>query len=238
MMSARAGELVFTRGRRRARTSHVHPIATLQIVCASTITQLVGRERFELAPGVAIFKPAGTRYSERAEATVEDLVVEIPERLALAHVVADRTARAWALNLAREVQTRRPGWARIAEGLTLEGLGHLERLHWLARRRPKWLDDAVKLARHSHPLAAIASRLGKHPSHIAREFRLHEGVSVGEYARRRRLELAADRLRTTEQSLAEVAVAFGFCDQSHFTNAFHRLYDVTPAAYRRAARSA
>jgi AraC-like DNA-binding protein len=32
-----------------------------------------------------------------------------------------------------------------------------------------------------------------------------------------------------------VALAAGFCDQSHFTNAFRRLFGVTPAEYRRAS---
>jgi AraC-like DNA-binding protein len=205
-------------------------VATLEIVLAGARTVDTQQGQYELKTGVAMFKPAETHSSSVGES--DSLVVEIPASLALAGEVADHTARAWALNLSRELVTRRPGWERIVAGSTIEGLGHLERLAWESRSRPRWLDQAVDLAKSGRTLAEIASRLAKHPSHVAREFRRHEGVSVGEYARRCRLELASIRLRTTTESIAELAVSAGFCDQSHFTNAFHRLFGVTPAKYR------
>ena len=44
---------------------------------------------------------------------------------------------------------------------------------------------------------------------------------------------AARLIRTTSSSLAEVALASGFVDQSHMTRAFRRGLGITPAAYRR-----
>ncbi|TML09662.1 MAG: helix-turn-helix transcriptional regulator [Actinobacteria bacterium] len=38
--------------------------------------------------------------------------------------------------------------------------------------------------------------------------------------------------RPTYLPLAVLAVEAGFCDQSHFTRAFRRLYGVTPARFR------
>jgi AraC family transcriptional regulator len=228
--------LVFTRTRQSGSTPdliHAPRDATLKIVTSGSVTEVVAGRRYELAAGVAIFTPAGLAHRDRYSEDAECLVVEIPEQLALSAVVADRTARAWALNLSRALLTREPGWPRIAGELALDGLHHLERMHGLSSFRPSWLDDAVALAREDYRLCTIAARLGRHRSHVAREFLRHEGVSAGEYARRCRLELASTRLRTTRESIVSVALAAGFCDQSHFTNAFHRVFRITPAQFRR-----
>lgn len=150
--------------------------------------------------------------------------------------IADHTARAWSLTLLRELDRREPEWELMAEGLVLQGLAWLARLARVARERPEWLDDVLDLARRQQPLGAIAAIVGRHASHIAREFRRHEGVSVGEFSRRCRLELAAATLKSGSGSIADVAFAAGFCDQSHFTNAFRRVFGVTPAAWRQSAR--
>jgi AraC family transcriptional regulator len=183
-----------------------------------------------LRNGRAVFRPAGVLP------TAEGLLLAIPPDLALGVFVADHTARAWSLNLLRELESREPGWQRIVDGLLLQGLGHLERVH-AAGPRPAWLDDVVALARRCCSLGDIAAAIGRHPSHIAREFRKHEGVTVGEYARRCRLELAARSLTTDDEPISAVALAAGFCDQSHFTNLFRRLFGVTPAQFRRVTRA-
>lgn len=52
------------------------------------------------------------------------------------------------------------------------------------------------------------------------------------YLRRLRVRLAARALVTTRQTLAEIADACGFADQSHFTREFRRQFDRTPRDYR------
>jgi AraC-like DNA-binding protein len=42
-------------------------------------------------------------------------------------------------------------------------------------------------------------------------------------------------LQTTELSLADIALACGFAEQSHFTRVFTRLVGMPPGAWRRAA---
>jgi AraC family transcriptional regulator len=160
------------------------------------------------------------------------IAIAVPRALFRATSVSEPTARAWAINLLEELRRRDPGWQLVAEGLILQGIGRLERIDRLRDQRPAWVDRVLALARRQQPLHRIAEAVGKHPSHIAREFRRHEGVSVGEYARRCRLELAARRLRADDAPIADIAFAHGFCDQSHFTNAFRRVFGVTPAAYR------
>ena len=50
-----------------------------------------------------------------------------------------------------------------------------------------------------------------------------------------RLSWAAGRLRGSDDAIAQIAVAAGFFDQSHFTRAFKGQFGVTPLAYRKAA---
>lgn len=79
----------------------------------------------------------------------------------------------------------------------------------------------------------IAADIGVHPVHVARVFRHVWGCSPGELLRWRRVEHAADLLRGTGMSGAQIATEVGFFDQSHMTRAFCVTYGVTPGAYRR-----
>jgi AraC family transcriptional regulator len=73
---------------------------------------------------------------------------------------------------------------------------------------------------------------------VAREFRRRHGMSIASYLRMRRIEWAAARLTESEDSIAQVAAASGFFDQSHFTRLFHRITGETPGRFRAAARTA
>lgn len=232
----RIGEFAFTRvapGSRRQLSDPTRGLPYMELVIRGHFSEFVQRREIQLRPGSALFRPAASGRPARYPTGAELLFIVVPPTRALARVVVERTARAWALNLLREVQVRDVGWESIVEGLAIEGLGHMARQESLSRARPAWLDDAVDLAIDQRPLAEIGVRLGLHSSHVARVFRRHEGVSAGEYARRCRLELAALSLRTTDEALASLAERAGFFDQSHFTNAFKQVFHVTPAEYRR-----
>jgi AraC family transcriptional regulator len=71
---------------------------------------------------------------------------------------------------------------------------------------------------------------------LARTFRRTFGCTVGEYLRRLRIERAAEQLVSGDLPLAEIALAAGFADQSHFSNVFRRRTGVSPSAFRREAR--
>ena len=57
-------------------------------------------------------------------------------------------------------------------------------------------------------------------------------VTPQAYLRKLRLRVASRHLVYGGQTLAEVAAACGFADQSHFTRVFRRHFGVTPRAYR------
>ena len=60
-------------------------------------------------------------------------------------------------------------------------------------------------------------------------------MPLGAYVRSLRLDWVAGRLVQSEESLASLALAAGFADQSHLTRAFKCHSGLTPQAYRRAA---
>jgi AraC family transcriptional regulator len=71
-------------------------------------------------------------------------------------------------------------------------------------------------------------------THLFRAFKISVGVTPCHYIARRRVELACTMLSTTRESLCQVAVGCGMCDQAHLSRVFRRMIGVSPAAWRRA----
>ncbi|RNC80381.1 MAG: AraC family transcriptional regulator [Phycisphaera sp.] len=104
---------------------------------------------------------------------------------------------------------------------------------WLLRVRQRLFDDPAE----GLTVRDIARDENLNPSHLARSFRQRLGVTVGEYLRIRRLQIAADTLLTTDKPIASIAIEAGFCDQSHFGREFAARYGSTPAAVRKELKS-
>jgi len=69
--------------------------------------------------------------------------------------------------------------------------------------------------------------------HFARAFRHSTGLSPHQWLIQSRIEKAHALLREGILSLAEIARACGFADQSHFTKAYARRRGISPGAWRR-----
>jgi AraC family transcriptional regulator len=131
----------------------------------------------------------------------------------------------------------------VIEGLALEIMGEVLRRSQRSSRSlpPRWLKQARELiharVNESLALSQIAQTVGVHPVYLAREFRRHYRSTIGEYIRQLRIESACREMLKPDASLAEIAVACGFHDQSHFSKAFKRVMNTTPAKYRARFRS-
>jgi AraC family transcriptional regulator len=129
------------------------------------------------------------------------------------------------------------------EGLLLELVASASRMREQngSSGRPRWLEDArdrIHVELGARPsLTGLAESVGVHPVTLARAFRRAYGCTVGEYVRKLRIERAARQLADTDLSLAEIALAEGFSDQSHFSNLFRRHTGLSPLQFRRAVRS-
>ena len=83
-----------------------------------------------------------------------------------------------------------------------------------------------------HSLIDLARAAGVHPVYLATQFKQYYGITIGEFLRRRRVEVASDRLRHSDQEMADLAVECGFSSQSHFCRVFKAVTGTTPLAYR------
>ena len=81
-------------------------------------------------------------------------------------------------------------------------------------------------------LAELAALAAISPRHFTRLFRSSLGMAPHQYVIARRVERAKRQLAETEGSLAAIAHAVGFADQSHLSTHFRRHVGVTPARYR------
>jgi AraC-like DNA-binding protein len=79
---------------------------------------------------------------------------------------------------------------------------------------------------------ALASQFGISPSYFARSFRSSVGLAPHAYVMRRRILRAQELLASTELPLADITLATGFADQSHFCLRFHEMTGVPPRTFR------
>ncbi len=129
---------------------------------------------------------------------------------------------------------KEPYWQmRVSAGLqdmlTYVAQSAQNRMHGLISQ----VIDVVS-ARYMEPLnnSDIASALGYHPNYVNAVFVRDMGMSMHQYLMRYRVEMATHLLMTTQLPISDIAEKVGFRHFSHFSNCFHRLTGLTPAAYR------
>jgi AraC-like DNA-binding protein len=81
-------------------------------------------------------------------------------------------------------------------------------------------------------LAKLASVAGLSMFHFAREFKRSAGITPHHYLVQKRVEKAQHMLAYTDLTLAEIAVAIGFTDQSHLARHFRQMFGTTPSEFR------
>jgi len=96
--------------------------------------------------------------------------------------------------------------------------------------------DVVRQIRHRSTdgatLSGLAARAGWSPFHLHRAFRAMVRETPKQYTLRLRLQQAATRLASSDDSVLDVALDAGFNSHEVFTRAFRRYFGVTPKAYR------
>lgn len=239
--------------------SHYHERACLAVVLAGGVDKAFPRMSVLLPSSTVVTMPAEERHRDLfTRGGARMLVVEpnhhdpeMSEKLQPCARVLDEIVNLrdeGAVDVARRISNELHLWDEVSplavDGLVLELLARTARAVEPGRRQggpPRWLKQAQEYlqARFTEPLEVmeVALAVGVHPVHLSRTFRRHMGVSVGDYVRQLRLEWATQELATGNRPLADVALAAGFVDQSHFTRAFKRHTGLTPGYFRACLRA-
>jgi AraC family transcriptional regulator len=248
------GSSIVTHARFPANTvidAHTHDRPIFAVMLSGGFQSVIAHRRLECAPTTLWTEPAGevhANYIGRAGARV--IVVQPNPTLSddfapfAALLETVRNARqplvaGDARRIAGEIEDPDTLTPMAIDALIFTMLATAARSLSMRRRSepPRWL-SRVRESLHDRfrdrpSLFDLSIVAGVHPSHVAREFRTHYGVSIGEYVRRLRCEWAADRLLTTTESISEIAASAGYSDQSHFTRQCVRFLGVGPGQYRR-----
>ena len=233
---------------------HVHDRACVATTLRGSFDSRMRGQPYWSEASMMLCEPAGERHDNRiGNGGARVLIVQPdPYRLELVRpfvsfldVINHRGAAdiaAIARRLSVEIAQPDNLTPLVVEGLALELIATAARAFETDSREsaPSWLcrvsdclhDDMTA----SPSLTRLASLAGVHPGHLTREFRRHFGRSIGSYLRSLRLDWAARRLGESDDSLASIAVAAGFADQSHFTRSFRSAFGCTPSVFRSRSR--
>jgi AraC family transcriptional regulator len=229
---------------------HAHAMAGFCLVLDGTYEERYGSHTLACSARTVTFSPAGAEHANVFSAARSHcLTIDMPEPLVerlergVARMREPFETRggtlAWlAERLLREVRGGGDGAELIVEGVVLEMLGEAARGRTRAveSHATPAMQRAYDLlhARYAEPLslADLAAATERHPVYIATAFRQTYGETVGECLRRLRVEHACRALTSSAAPLAEIALASGFANQSHFTRVFKTATGLTPLTYR------
>lgn len=219
---------------------HAHPHGCIAVVVDGAVRKRFAHEESVAAGGMVVTMPPEEPHEDRFGCNgARIVVVETAEGVDSVASFRDWSATQLALRIGSELAEPDALTPLAVEGLALE-LSVVAQRGPAAVRPARWVETVREILheRFLDPPSAfeVAAEVGVHPSHLARTFRAHYGDSLGGYARRLRLEWAAEHLVRTDEPLAVLAAEAGFVDQSHFTRAFKRRFGLTPARYRLAHR--
>lgn len=150
-------------------------------------------------------------------------------------------------HLLNDAMSSRPGrgvlLAKMAEAIFIETLRRYmeelppEQTGWLAGARDPVVGAALALL-HRKPcypwtVAELASEVGTSRSVLTERFDRFLGAPPLTYLARWRLQLAARKLQTTQETVLNVAADVGYESEAGFNRAFKREFGVPPARYRK-----
>ncbi len=177
-----------------------------------------------LGETLAVSKPGATRSREWMHRVITLLEAAVGQFHDQEHPAQGRLLEA--ASLLRQ-QIHPP-----AAGEVPDGRGRL--LAWQVRKVRDYIDGHITGPVLVADLCALVQRS---EAHFSRSFKRTFGESPHSFVVRRRVELAAQYMLTTDASLSDIALRCGFTDQAHLCKHFRSAAGQTPAAWRRAHRS-
>jgi len=230
--------------------SHAHELPFFAVLLEGEYGERYQRCDRQFRPFTVHFRPAGIPHQDEiGPRGVRFFEIEIRSRwrqrladcsgaLDLAQDDCRGGRLLWlAMKMFRELQ----GTAEVddlwVESQLIEMLTHVARMRRdNVAQPPSWLGRVIaKLAAEyceQLTLDELGREAGVHPVHLSRVFRKFVGDGIGDYVHRLRIRAACEKMLATENSMAEISLAVGFADQSHFTRVFRKATGMTPVRFR------
>jgi AraC-like DNA-binding protein len=180
-------------------------------------------ELASVEPSALELRDPNTQFDRDIAATCQHMVREMADRARMSQLHFDSLAISLGVQLIRRWSNAN-GKPEVLRG----GLAP-----WQLRRVTDFMREH---ASHDLVLEDLSALVDLSPKHFARAFRQSTGLPPHRWMVNQRIERARELLALGEASIAEIALACGFADQSHFTVAFRKATGVTPGAFRRDAR--
>lgn len=159
--------------------------------------------------------------------------------------VRDSTLETLSWAIKNEVEAGCPSGRLYLDGLALAFASRLITQHSSIRENPAVATERLNGNRLKRVLSLIEEQIGTDlslhqiasvagigTSYLQTLFRNSMGISVHQYVIQRRVERAKALLLHDNLSLADVAEAVGFSDQSHMARQMRRVLNITPRALR------
>jgi AraC family transcriptional regulator len=147
--------------------------------------------------------------------------------------------------LKREVETGQSGGQLYIQSATLMLVNHLLRDYSEISTTPQEISEGLPQYQLKYiieyieahiaediSLSKLAAQLKLSQSHFSSLFRKSSGLSPYQFLIRQRVNRAKKLLLKGDLTIADVAIAVGFYDQSHLTRHMRRLLDVSPRQLR------
>ncbi|MFQ6242662.1 helix-turn-helix domain-containing protein [Sinorhizobium meliloti] len=104
---------------------------------------------------------------------------------------------------------------------------------WQIKKIIRHVDQNIRSSLRIIDLGALVHLSG---SHFSRNFKISFGEPPYAYVLSRRIALAKDLIRNTDEPLSQIAHACGMSDQAHLCKLFRRIAGTTPHQWRQRSR--
>lgn len=229
-------------------TEHEHEDPTIVAAISGGWDERIGRKSFSCRPGSFLVKRGGARHANSyGREPTRSLLIQLTVTYAAAWESSRKafgavasfespklTMRLVALLRSEhkhsrlELEEELSSVFSIILGERASGRRRTGSLVCLKRVRDELLDQPSE----SNDLKELARRCELTPSAFTHAFRSEFGCTPSSLIRHRRVETASFLLRTSNDSLSQIAANTGFADQAHLTREFRRLTGVTPGRFR------
>jgi YesN/AraC family two-component response regulator len=81
-------------------------------------------------------------------------------------------------------------------------------------------------------LHVIAENVYVHPNYLSALFKKEVGITLFQYILKRRIEESTYFLKYSNESIADIAAFYQFCNQSYYIKIFNTYMHTSPHAYR------